>query len=280
MSDGSPVFMTPGEDPEMEAASQQARESFRYFWREMAWEYRRIVPALGVAAVKIAFADEVAAGQFGPPEHMWLNEVQFDGASLAATLLNAPNWVRSVQAGQRVSLPLDRVGDWMYSRGGRCYGAFTVNLMRSRMGAAERADHDDAWGMDFGDPSDVQVVPDWSAEPTPAKKRGLFGKKKAAATQAPTAQDLTAEHPMALNMAEAYGQQLRDNAEGILGYRDERGFMPLHDMALAGATTAVRLMLSHGADPRALTGHGWSAAQLAYSLGWHDTVALLQQHGG
>ena len=276
------VSFTPARDPEMEAASQRARESFRYYWREMTWEYRRFVTGLSASAIKVAFVDPPnELGESSPPEHLWLNNVQFDGVSLTATLMNAPSWVRSVEQGQRVQVPFQQLGDWMYAYSHRCYGAFTVNVIRSRMEASERVNHDKAWGFDFGDPHDVHVVPDWSA-PTFSKKKRLFGKRRAAndLAAAGAGQNLAAEHPMALEMVDKYGEQLRQDARGVLEYRDDRGFTPLHHMARGGALPAVELMLTHGADPRALTGHGWTAAQLAYSLGWHDVVALLQRHGG
>ncbi len=48
MSESQPskVFMFDGDDPEMARASQDARKTFGYFWREIAWERRRIIPGL------------------------------------------------------------------------------------------------------------------------------------------------------------------------------------------------------------------------------------------
>jgi len=44
-------------DPEMQQAYENARGSFRYFWRELSWERRRIVPGLDLACVKAPFSD-------------------------------------------------------------------------------------------------------------------------------------------------------------------------------------------------------------------------------
>lgn len=44
------------EDPEMLAAYKNAQSTFKFFWRELSWEYRRIIPALEIAAVKVAKA--------------------------------------------------------------------------------------------------------------------------------------------------------------------------------------------------------------------------------
>lgn len=100
--------MFDGDDPEMEHAMREARKTFGYFWRELAWERRRIVPALDMAAVKAPFAD-------GPPspqqtdhpqvEEMWISEVDFDGQAVSGELLNSPNWLTSVKEGDEVRVP-------------------------------------------------------------------------------------------------------------------------------------------------------------------------------
>ncbi|HPR63340.1 MAG TPA: DUF2314 domain-containing protein [Thermoanaerobaculia bacterium] len=63
MCDMENVYMFDETDPEMVKANQRARETFKYFWRELSWEKRRIVPGLDMALVKIAFfADSVPEG--------------------------------------------------------------------------------------------------------------------------------------------------------------------------------------------------------------------------
>jgi uncharacterized protein YegJ (DUF2314 family) len=60
-------------EAETAAAAERARASFKYFWRELSWERRRIVPGFDNACVKVAFADR------GAVEHMWICDVDFDG---------------------------------------------------------------------------------------------------------------------------------------------------------------------------------------------------------
>ncbi len=84
---------------------------------------------------------------------------------------------------------------------------------------------------------------------------------------------------MALNMVPAYSEQAR-NDPGVIHHRDERGWTQLHHFALGGSVVCTQFFLDHGADPKALTSSGLTAAQLAHSLGWQDVVALLQRHGG
>ncbi len=53
MSESRPskVFMFDNSDPEMQSDYEKARATFRYFCREVAWERRRITPALDLACV-------------------------------------------------------------------------------------------------------------------------------------------------------------------------------------------------------------------------------------
>jgi uncharacterized protein YegJ (DUF2314 family) len=268
-SQPSPVFWSGNDDPEMQRACESARANFRYFWREIAWERRRIVPALDLAAVKAPFSDDeqAARAQDTPRvEHLWMSEVDFDGRLVSGVLLNSPNWLKSVKAGDAVRMPLGDISDWMYAISGEVFGAYTVNLLRSRMGRDERAEHDAAWGLKFGDPATIRVAPE------PKKGGGFltswFGKGKAD----------TGEHPMSENMAPSLKDQLAKD-RSFVSSKDGRGWTLLHHQALAGSTATVKVLLDAGADPNARTDHGMTPLQLARSLGWDSVAALLVSKG-
>ena len=258
----SKVFMSNNNDPEMQVAIENARATFRYFWREVAWEKQRIVKALDLACVKAPFpVDERDPPAQGIPEveQMWLGEIDFDGKFVSGVLLNSPNWLKNVKAGDPARFRLDEISDWMYAIGGEVYGAHTVNLMPSRMEKRERKEHDSAWGMDFGDPKTIRMAP---------QKKGWFGTRPAE----------TQEHPMSEAMAPGYRNQLM--ADPSLAYwKDDRGWTLLHHQALAGSTATVQVFLDCGAVPDAETDHGMTPIQLARSLGWDKVAALLSRQG-
>ena len=82
-SQSSPVFMFDNSDPEMQQAYEKARATFRYFWREVAWERRRIIPALDLACVKAAFSDAKATKAGGKPRYTeleWIGHNSWDAA--------------------------------------------------------------------------------------------------------------------------------------------------------------------------------------------------------
>lgn len=264
----SPVFFLRPDDPALHAAMTSARATFKYLWRELTWEYRRIIPGLQLSAVKAAFRD---GDDEDGTEHMWLTDLEFNGEVIGAKLVNQPNHLRSVHAGDRVSLAPELIEDWMYVIGGRVYGGFTVQVLRSRMSPTERRKHDDAWGFDFGDSGDVAVVPAWDSK----EKVGLLGRVFAKRPTAPPRSNPDAEHPMSENMASGLAEQIDKHRAAFLEDADADGLTTLHSLALGGSAAGVRVLLEKGADPMRRTRSGKTARDLAQQLGWPRVVALL-----
>ncbi|CAD72240.1 DUF2314 domain-containing protein [Rhodopirellula baltica] len=282
-SQASPVFQTPGNDSEMKEAAAKARKTFRYFWREMSWEHRRIVPALELAAVKATFTDPPELRSKDPDalecEHMWLMDVDFDGRKIEGTLINSPTSLQSVHEGDRVRIPGRQLCDWMYVMLGEVYGGFTVDLMRSRMGNAERKQHDQAWGFEFGDVGIVNLVPPDFIGDTTTKKKGLFARFSHPEVKPQDyAKVAENEHPMSVNMRESLDETLTENAE-LVNEADDKGYTFLHQLALAGSLDGVDICLKHGADPNGVAANGMTPYTLAKCLGWKRVMARLQEVG-
>lgn len=251
------VFPFNSDDPAMQEACAAAQRSFKFFWRELSWERRRIVPALDMAAIKLPFTDGPRSDGNGEFEMMWVGEIDFDGITLTGTLLNSPNWLTSVKQGYSVSSHFAYLNDWMMTSRGKAYGGHTVNLMRSRMGAGERAAHDQAWRLDFGDPSETRV----ELKPTPSVP-GAFS-----------------DHPMCVNMVPKYDAQIQSDP-AIATAIDERGWTLLQRESLAGNLGMVKLLVRHGADIAARTPDGRDAATLAQGIGWDEIATFLSNPGG
>lgn len=194
-------------------------------------------------------------------EQMWFGQgdIQFNGFMVSGTLLNAPNELTTVKQGETVSIPLSMISDWMYGMEGDVFGGFTVHAMRARMDEEERAQHDEAWGLEFGDPLKPRVLP---------LKVGWYTKG-----------DLSSqEHPMSVNMAPELKKQLAAQPEMITSV-DERGWTILHTEALAGSTPTVKVLLEAGADPNVKTNDGLTPLKLAKTLGWDNVLAVLARAG-
>jgi uncharacterized protein YegJ (DUF2314 family) len=239
---GRPVYYLNAS--ESASAGALARTTFRLFWREMSWEYRRIIPAYGIACVKIVFEQGRAV------EHMWVSDVAFDGATLRGTLLNEPNEITNVHEGDAISVPFGpRLTDWMLAGGAGVLGAYSVQAMRAKMPAADRAEHDAAWGLEFGDPDHVGLPP---------------------------SED---DHPMALNMLPSLAEFLAKHPTEIHQLGDD-GLSMLHRETLAGNNCIVAALLAQNAQVNARTKGGKTALALARVLHWPKVEATLAAAGG
>lgn len=282
MSNENPIIRSSSDDPAMEQASLRARQTFRFFWREVSWERRRIVPGLDVAAVKGAFSDPPAVRSKDPGalevEHMWLSDVYFDGLKVTGTLLNSPHSLRSVKEGDEVAISGKQIGDWMYAVSGKVYGGFTVDLMRSRMGKSERKGHDQAWGLDFGTVGVVNVVPPEFLGEKPAKQGFLSKLFPPKETQQDYAALATQEHPMSVNMRSSLEDLLKKNP-AMIHEPNDYGYTYLHQFALAGSWDGVDVCLRAGDDPKRAAPNGMTPLKLAKSLGWTRVIARLEEAG-
>lgn len=276
------VYGTPAEDQPIRDAEASARKTFRYFYRELSWERRRIVPGLELAAVKAQFSDPSETRSQDPDalevEFMWLMDCDFDGKKITGTLINSPLSLQSIAEGDEVEIAGNQLVDWMYVSQGEVCGGFTVDVMRSRMGKAECKQHDDAWGFDFGDVGIVNLVPPSYIGDQAPKKKGWFSFGKAAPEPQDVAKVAAHEHPMSENMRDSLDDALRENPNFIKDV-DSKGFTFLHQLCLAGSLDGVDVCLNHGADVHLPAANGLTPFQLAKSLGWKRVMARLQEAG-
>ena len=239
------------QDELMRKATLNAQKSFKYFWRELYWEYRRIVPAHDFAMVKIPFEQKVE-GQTEPIiEHMWINNIVFDGETITGELVNEANQLTNISKGDIVSKRVNEIGDWMISSQGKTYGGFTIQVMRSGMSDKERQNHDNAWGLDFGDFNEVLLVYEQKE-----KKENLI------------------EHPMSKNMAEKIREFLNDNPSELTEI-DENGLTLLHKESIAGNKTTIEIILELGVDKTIKSEKGMTALDYAKLMNWEHLIKLL-----
>ena len=255
-------------DEQMLSASLGARATFKYLWRELSWENRRIVPALEMYAAKVGFETGLDDGP--GVEHMWLGHLNFDGKKLTGVLLNEPSWTSSFGPGDNIEFRFNQISDWMYVINGHVFGAYTVNLMRSRMSSTERRNHDEAWGLDFGDPYKIEVL-----YPARSRGKGVFKIFKNDVEQ--KQEDLMQlEHPMSLNMSSSFKESLQ-KSDKLLHYIDDKGNSMLHLEALAGNANIVGILLEHGAKRNCENNYGQKPLDLAKIFEWNSVIGLLSE---
>ncbi len=237
----------------MQMVIQNAQETFKYFWRELSWEYRRIVPALDLYAVKKAFTQQTDDPENPIEEYLWLNEIQFDGEQIEGVLMNSPYELTNVKEGDVVTFALTELIDWLLVSGDQVCGGFSIQYFRSQMDEAERKQHDEQWGIDFGDFNDIAVV---------------LGQKECP--------ENLIEHPMSINMKERMAQYLQGEQKEALFAVDEQGYSILHREAIAGNKTMVEVLLKEGMDKHLKTPSGKTALDFARQLDWVDIVIKLE----
>ncbi|EDY19902.1 conserved hypothetical protein [Chthoniobacter flavus Ellin428] len=268
-----PVYMFDGAEPAMHQAYVNAQKSFRYFWRELSWEHRRIVPGLDMSMVKMPFTDGPRTDGKPAYEHMWVGEVDFDGETISGKLLNSPNWLTSVRERATIRLPFPKLEDWMMVVQGKAYGGYTVNVVRAKMGASQRKEHDAAWGLDFGDPAVIRTeIGERAEKPKRSFFESLFGSGK---TPTPD-QETFRDHPMCVNMLGKIEEQLKGDGS-IARSTDHEGWTLLQREALAGNLGVVKLLVRYGADVTAKAGPGRTASELARGIGWSEIADFLYQ---
>jgi uncharacterized protein YegJ (DUF2314 family) len=247
------IFFAKGDSPKMLKAFADAQSTFKYLWRELYWEYRRIVPALDVACVKVAFSQQIDKDEEPVVEHMWINDIMFDGEEIKGTLVNTPGELTNIENGDEVTIPLNQISDWLFACAGKTYGGFTIQAMRSDMNNKGRKEHDEAWGLDFGDYNDILVVYEQKEHP-----------------------ENLIVHPMNKHFKENLADYIKQNPAELTA-ADEFGYTILHRETIAGNLTSVEVLLSAGADTTRKTNKGKTALDFAKQLNWEHIIPLLEK---
>lgn len=112
------------DDPEILAAAERARKELR----QLAPRLAKGVPAGELLSVKARFA-----GDGDDAEWMWIDVVSFRADTFVGTLANEPRTVTRFKNGQRVSVTLADVGDYIHvDKAGKETGGYSNEIFRRR----------------------------------------------------------------------------------------------------------------------------------------------------
>lgn len=75
-------------------------------------------------------------------EHIWLDQVSWDGEFFHGNIANEPLNTKEVSLGQKIKIKKDDISDWMIIDGGILKGGYTIRALRSRMSDKEKKDFD------------------------------------------------------------------------------------------------------------------------------------------
>lgn len=119
---GDPVVDFEDDDPEMSAAIAQARQTLGEF---LAHLQQHPDDELNLIKAPIETGERV--------EHIWIDNVTFDGTQFTGTLSNQPYDLSIYKQGDEVTVPRDDVSDWMYVVDEKMHGGHTIAVMQRRM---------------------------------------------------------------------------------------------------------------------------------------------------
>jgi uncharacterized protein YegJ (DUF2314 family) len=112
MDDTVPI---PGDDPEMNAAIEEARRRLPEFRRALDDDARCVVPEIEGALVKAA----VSSIATGKTEHIWVEDAGFEDDMIVGTVSSEPDQIPEVAKGDWITISPDDVSDWVYRHRGR-----------------------------------------------------------------------------------------------------------------------------------------------------------------
>ncbi len=127
--DGQNVYTTSGDDKEMNAAMQTARNTLDQF--DKALESHNY--DTNSIALKVKFDAP------GGDEYLWLAYVVKENGAYSGKVANMPERTQKVKLGQTVIVKPQEISDWKYSEKGILRGGYTIRVIRNRMTKEERA---------------------------------------------------------------------------------------------------------------------------------------------
>ncbi|CAD5825656.1 YegJ family protein [Escherichia coli] len=73
------------------------------------------------------FAVKAPITDHGRTEHFWLTDVTYSNGMFIGVISNDPGIVTNVEYGQEWKIKKEDISDWMYTRGDKIYGDYTID---------------------------------------------------------------------------------------------------------------------------------------------------------
>jgi uncharacterized protein YegJ (DUF2314 family) len=131
--DDDRIATVTGTDAEMNAAIAWAQRTLPEFERRLASP----PAAQSYIGIKAAFdyGDNDA-------EHMWIKNIAVVEGGYEGTLVSAPQYVHSLEAGQQVFVRREQVSDWLAIDDGVLVAGYTMRVIRKRLSPEEQREFD------------------------------------------------------------------------------------------------------------------------------------------
>ena len=80
-------------------------------------------------------------------EHIWVDYVSMENGKYIGVVNNLPEKITGIKVGDTVEIDKNDVSDWMYVKGSKLHGGYTIRLLRNRMTETERENFDKESGL-------------------------------------------------------------------------------------------------------------------------------------
>lgn len=121
-SSNAAVVGASGDDPEMMAATAEARRT----WPEFVKTFGKKPENSESFSAKFPFE---APDQ---KEFMWVEVISISGDTVVGRLGNDPVWVKDLKLGDEVKMKVSELSDWMYLKDGEIVGGYTVKVLMEK----------------------------------------------------------------------------------------------------------------------------------------------------
>jgi Uncharacterized protein conserved in bacteria len=128
----SNIVTTGGDDAEMNAAIEKAKDSFTVFTAAFNSKKSKYTSF----TIKVPFT--TTEGN----EHIWIGEISKKKDDYFGIVDNLPESTSEVKLGDKVKIDPAKISDWMFVEDGKLRGGYTIRLIRKRMTEEERKTFD------------------------------------------------------------------------------------------------------------------------------------------
>jgi len=122
------VIAVQAEDPEMNAAIEQARKSLPAFWA------RFDAPGSESSGFTLKVKLPTAHQSF---EHIWVADLDRNGDTISGRIADEPQDIPGRKLGDTISFSSSQVSDWGYVSNGLLWGYFTTRVLVTRIPSEE-----------------------------------------------------------------------------------------------------------------------------------------------
>ncbi|MCS7412144.1 YegJ family protein [Escherichia coli] len=93
------------------------------YTKSVSWQHHQVMNKkdADTFAVKAPITDH------GRTEHFWLTDVTYSNGMFIGVISNDPGIVTNVEYGQEWKIKKEDISDWMYTRGDKIYGGYTID---------------------------------------------------------------------------------------------------------------------------------------------------------